>query len=165
MEKKTFFITLSITLSLHFIMLSYLSSSRENEKKFSQDNTSSRTLIKISNPSPIKNKLKTLIKSTKESIKKTKTDQTKEAILISHINPDYPWRARKLRLEGFTTLKFTITTRGTVKEIQIIKSSGHSILDTEAVKALSGASFTPKKSKNKKVESRMEMSFNFSIDE
>ena len=124
----------------------------------------SRTQVKISSLSKIKSADQI---QSKEKLKKiehhVKTDQIKEASLVAQISPVYPWRAKKLSLQGVVTLQFVVTIDGRSKNIKVIKSSGHDVLDAEAIKSLSAARFHPKKINNKIVQSEMEIKFDFSL--
>jgi TonB family protein len=50
--------------------------------------------------------------------------------------PEYPAAAVQLRLEGTTILKLLVGVDGKVKEVSIIQSSGHQVLDDAAIKAV-----------------------------
>jgi TonB family protein len=46
--------------------------------------------------------------------------------------PGYPLQARQQGWEGTVTLRLELLARGTVGEVQVVKSSGHALLDTTA---------------------------------
>lgn len=48
-------------------------------------------------------------------------------------NKKYPWQAKKENIEGIVEMQFSISGDGQLKDVNIIKSSGYSILDEEAV--------------------------------
>ena len=48
----------------------------------------------------------------------------------------YPREAKKAKAEGCTMLQFEVTTEGTVKNVRILKSSGHYALDNEALRVV-----------------------------
>jgi TonB family protein len=48
-------------------------------------------------------------------------------------NKKYPWQAKKENIEGIVEMQFSISGNGQLKDVNIIKSSGYSILDEEAV--------------------------------
>ncbi len=56
----------------------------------------------------------------------------------------YPDTAKNKQIEGNVTVRFTITPKGSVYRVEIVKSSGHSILDTAALKAVNDADPFPK---------------------
>ena len=51
-------------------------------------------------------------------------------------NVKYPERARRLGLEGKVILSFIVLENGTTKEIKVINSSGHLLLDESAKEAV-----------------------------
>ena len=51
-------------------------------------------------------------------------------------NVKYPERARRLGLEGKVLLSFIVLENGTTKEIKVMQSSGHSLLDGSAKEAV-----------------------------
>jgi TonB family protein len=65
---------------------------------------------------------------------------------IVRINPKYPIEAAQQGIEGWVTLEFGITKRGTVKNIQIVDASPSGKFDEAARKALSQWRFHPKHS-------------------
>lgn len=56
----------------------------------------------------------------------------------------YPDTAKIRQIEGNVTVRFTITPKGSVYRVEIVKSSEHSILDTAALKAVNNADPFPK---------------------
>jgi len=58
-------------------------------------------------------------------------------------NKKYPLPARKRGIEGSVLIKFLIKENGSVSDVQIIESSGHSILDKSAVKGVFAAAPFP----------------------
>ena len=58
-------------------------------------------------------------------------------------NISYPQIARRMGLEGRVTISFVICSNGTVKEIEIVESSGSPILDKNAVEAVKKTSPFP----------------------
>jgi TonB family protein len=63
--------------------------------------------------------------------------QTADALPVAtgepHACPDYPPRARERKETGVTSLVFTVTTAGTVRDINVTASSGYGDLDDAAV--------------------------------
>lgn len=55
-------------------------------------------------------------------------------------NLQYPRKARMMRTTGIVTVKFTILNNGNIKDIVVLKSSGHKILDYSALKTILKAS-------------------------
>lgn len=58
-------------------------------------------------------------------------------------NPDYPISARRKALEGETLLRVLIDVSGRAGRIEIVRSSGHRILDRAAVNAVRNWRFQP----------------------
>ena len=86
-------------------------------------------------------------------------------IPLSRVNPVYPRRAKRLRIEGNVQAEFTITTAGTVKDIVIIKAEPKNIFDTAVKRSLLKWRFKPKKDKGKAIEQRASLKFNFKLEE
>ncbi len=59
--------------------------------------------------------------------------------------PLYPRRARATKMEGTTELEVMVRADGTVERLVVHKSSGHLLLDDEAMKAVKRWKFTPAK--------------------
>ncbi len=62
---------------------------------------------------------------------------------IVSINISYPYKARKMSMEGGVIISFIVCLNGSVKDIKINKSSGFSTLDDNAVQAVNKASPFP----------------------
>ncbi len=52
-------------------------------------------------------------------------------------NLEYPDSAREARMEGTTTLEFTVTATGVLQNLRVSQSSGHELLDNEAIRLFS----------------------------
>lgn len=57
--------------------------------------------------------------------------------------PQYPLEARKMGLQGRVILKYFVTDKGSVQDVQVSESSGHKVLDDEALRAISSYRFYP----------------------
>ena len=57
--------------------------------------------------------------------------------------PQYPKRARRRGYEGTVVLEVLVDGNGRVKELRILTSSGHSVLDKAALKSVNGWLFEP----------------------
>ncbi|MES2769447.1 MAG: energy transducer TonB [Bdellovibrionota bacterium] len=69
-----------------------------------------------------------------------------EATLIpqgSNKSHTYPYMARLRKLEGVSIVQYTVSPTGDVTETKILQSSGHSVLDGEAVDAIKKWKFKP----------------------
>ncbi len=62
---------------------------------------------------------------------------------LIRLNIPYPYRARKLSMEGNVIISFIVCLDGSVKDVKIKKSSGFSILDNNTKKAVIKASPFP----------------------
>ncbi len=62
---------------------------------------------------------------------------------LIHLNISYPGRARKMLMEGSVIISFVVRLDGSIKDIIIKQSSGHSILDKNAIKAIKKAAPFP----------------------
>lgn len=56
-----------------------------------------------------------------------------------HLNISYPRRAREMLMEGRVIVSFVVSLDGSVKDIIIKQSSGHSILDNNVIRAVKKA--------------------------
>jgi TonB family protein len=68
------------------------------------------------------------------------------ALAIRTPRPEYPYEARARRLTGSGVFICRVEIKtGRVKKVMIAKSTGHTMLDTEAIKALQRWQFMPGK--------------------
>jgi protein TonB len=83
--------------------------------------------------------------SDDKDTKETAARVIQKASPLYQVNPPpkYPRLARRRGLEGIVILKAFIGTDGRVKSLSIFKSSGHSILDKAALKAVQCWQFSP----------------------
>ena len=77
--------------------------------------------------------------------------------------PQYPNRARRRGLEGGLILRVTVNIRGTPSAIEVIKTSGHEILDRAAVKAVRNWQFQPAKKGEKPVKASVNLPVEFRL--
>jgi protein TonB len=56
---------------------------------------------------------------------------------------EYPPSAQRLNQEGTTTLKFTVSTDGSVSDVHVVGSSGHDALDEAAIRCASSWRYKP----------------------
>ncbi|MFV2068812.1 MAG: energy transducer TonB [Pirellulales bacterium] len=64
------------------------------------------------------------------------TEDRTSADLAGNRPPPYPAAAYRARIEGSLLLRLTISAAGEVKRVELVRSSGHSILDVAAVRAI-----------------------------
>ena len=62
---------------------------------------------------------------------------------LNNPRPAYPPIARKLGLEGVVLLRVDVTAKGTPEKIVIAQTSGATLLDEAALKAVQGWTFVP----------------------
>ncbi|MGF1509918.1 MAG: TonB family protein [Myxococcota bacterium] len=72
------------------------------------------------------------------------TVQDREAVPKFRARPVYPVGAAQRGIEGYVTIKFTITPRGTVDDMQVLDSQPPGQFDRAALKALSRWRYDPK---------------------
>lgn len=77
-----------------------------------------------------------------------------EVTPLVRIEPQYPRKASMQGIEGWVTLKFSITPAGTVSDIQILDSKPPRIFDRAAIKALLKWKYRPKTEDGKPVEQK-----------
>jgi len=87
------------------------------------------------------------------------------ARLLDNHPPTYPARAVRARLEGTTLLRVKITAEGTVADLELIATSGHSILDAAAVSAVRTWRFLPAASEGRPTETTVRLPVRFSLDQ
>ena len=97
----------------------------------------------------------------KPSKVKSATSDIEKAKLKSGLEIKYPFLAKKNNLGGTVVLSVIVGVAGTVEDIEVKISSGHKILDQEAVKQLISAKFYPKTIQGKPVTSNLDAAINF----
>ena len=80
-------------------------------------------------------------------------------------NPKYPGLARKNNWEGTVVLKAEIMEDGRVGVVVVTESSGHDILDGEAVKTVRNWRYRPASQKEKSVNCRIQIKIRFKLEE
>ncbi|MFI5304674.1 MAG: energy transducer TonB [Nitrospiria bacterium] len=86
-----------------------------------------------------------------------------EAAYLRNIPPVYPPIAKRMRIEGSVRLRVFVSSAGLPKEIEIVQSSGSTILDDAAVKAVQNWSFVPAKKGTDPVAAWVEIPIKFSL--
>jgi protein TonB len=79
--------------------------------------------------------------------------------------PVYPYRARRLNLDGEVDVKFMVDASGQVSRISVLRSSPPDLFDDSVVAALSGWRFTPGKVKGRPVNTWVTTTIAFRIDD
>jgi protein TonB len=76
----------------------------------------------------------------------------RDAVPLVRIEPDYPMQARQRGQEGWVVLEFTISTAGTVKDVEVVASEPGTVFDRSAVQAVRKWKYNPKVVGGKPVE-------------
>ena len=82
---------------------------------------------------------------------------------LKTIRPDYPEGARQRNEEGDVTLELTISARGRVDSVTVVKSCGFAELDAAAVRAAQRTRFTPAKSGSMAVAATARLTIAFKL--
>jgi periplasmic protein TonB len=119
-----------------------------------------KVVKKIERPIPSKTlgKNKASLQSTGGAISKAKPDYLRNPA------PEYPEMARRRGYEGTVLLKVTLDKKGIPLSVEIDKSSGHSILDLAALKAVKTWKFQPGKIGHVPVEATVRVPVKFHLD-
>ena len=101
-------------------------------------------------PVPIETKPQEYVSAVNE-----KPRLAERAEYLSNPPPEYPEQARRRRQEGTVTLLVNIDSNGRVKALDIQKSSGFTLLDKAAEKAVAKWRFTPATIGDRRVPSKV----------
>lgn len=83
---------------------------------------------------------------------------------LSTVQPIYPKRAKMMKKEGYVKLEFTITTFGTVKDVDVVESQPAELFDASARNALLKWKFKPKVVESRTVEQRAIIQIDFELN-
>jgi TonB family protein len=62
--------------------------------------------------------------------------------VVRRVKPEYPVRARREGWQGTVVVQVVLSSNGTIKSLNVLKSSGYDILDRAAVEAIRGWQFS-----------------------
>lgn len=93
----------------------------------------------------------------------TEVDTVPMATAKTH--PAYPYQAKRLNLSGEVRVKFLVTRDGTVSQVEIISAEPKQIFNKSVIRAVSSWRFRPGKIDGKAVDTWMETSIIFNINE
>ena len=93
----------------------------------------------------------------------TGLDETLPPVFKTNTAPEYPAQAVRLRLEGEVMLELRVTVDGRVKDVKVLRSSGHEILDRAAVKAVKGWKGQPAMRRGQAVETAERLPIRFRL--
>jgi protein TonB len=80
--------------------------------------------------------------------------------------PPYPAAARRMGMEGVVRLEVIVAPDGRVREVRVLRSSGHAMLDEAAVSTVRRQwRFVPARREGVPVESRAEVPIRFRLTE
>ena len=79
--------------------------------------------------------------------------------------PVYPYRARRLNLDGEVDIKFLVDTTGRVSRITILRAAPPGLFNESVLKALSAWRFAPGKVKGRPVNTWVTTTIAFRIDD
>ena len=85
---------------------------------------------------------------------------------VSYLNnprPAYPPMARKLGIEGVVLLRVDVSAKGTPDKIVIAQSSGASLLNEAAIKAVQGWTFVPARRGDSPIPHPVEVPIRFQL--
>jgi len=78
--------------------------------------------------------------------------------------PNYPYEAKKARIEGMTVVKMLIDTDGSVMDVKVLKTSGNQWLDEAALDAAKKSTFSSAEHNGKKVRVWVSRPFKFRLN-
>ncbi len=85
------------------------------------------------------------------------------AKILIPLNPTYPRYAVKRGLEGEVLLDADIDPAGTPLNVDIYRSSGHTVLDRAAIDSVIAARFIPASYRGKEISDRLRIAVNFNL--
>ncbi|BCE01048.1 energy transducer TonB [Marinicellulosiphila megalodicopiae] len=96
----------------------------------------------------------------------TPGDEDGDAIPIVRGQPIYPQAAAKKGLEGYVTLKFTISETGSVRDVTVIDANPQNVFERSAISAVMRYKYKPKKENGVAIQSVGEVvTLNFTLQQ
>ena len=89
--------------------------------------------------------------------------QASAAALVANPAPSYPPIARRRGLEGKVVLRVAVTSAGTAGDISVLSSSGHTMLDDAAARAVRAWRFRPAQRNGAAIDSVLEVPIVFRL--
>jgi protein TonB len=90
-------------------------------------------------------------------------DQLEEPIYLRNPPPTYPQVARRQGWEGVALLRVEINSRGRVESVELVQSTGHTILDDAALQAIRRWQFAPARFAGQAVSATVEIPIRFEL--
>ncbi|GAB6145606.1 energy transducer TonB [Desulfocicer niacini] len=84
---------------------------------------------------------------------------------ISAIQPMYPYRAKRMNIEGMVSVKFLVDRSGNVREPAVIKADPSDIFEETVIKTIKKWRFKPGKKDGKTVETWIKTSIEFKLEQ
>lgn len=103
------------------------------------------------------------LKSTPSAIPSSSGGIATNVVPTTRIEPVYPPRALRAGIEGTVTVEFTITTDGSVTNIEVIKGEPPGVFDRAVVQAVSRWKFAPEIVNGQPVEKRARQDIKFTL--
>jgi protein TonB len=79
------------------------------------------------------------------------------------VDPNYPQRALRQRMEGWVELQFTITANGDVTQVSVVNAQPKREFDREAIRALQQWKFRPRIENGKAVPANARQRLEFRL--
>lgn len=86
----------------------------------------------------------------------------RDPLPLVRVEPQYPPQAARRGLEGWVHVRFTITTAGSIKDAQVVKSS-HGVFERPALQAVAKWKYQPQTKDGKPVEAQSETVLRFEM--
>jgi protein TonB len=80
-------------------------------------------------------------------------------------DPTYPAQAFRSGVEGWVEVEFTVTERGTTRDIEVVGAEPIGVFDATAVAAVTDWSFRPRIVHGQPVPQRTAVTLRFSVDD
>lgn len=87
-----------------------------------------------------------------------------DVVPLVRINPQYPRDAALNQIEGYVTIRFTITETGSVRDPRVIESKPPRVFDREAIRAILRWKFKPRVVNGTAVEREATQTIDFNLD-
>jgi protein TonB len=87
----------------------------------------------------------------------------RDPLPLVRVDPQYPPQATRRGLEGWVHVRFIVTTAGSIKNVQVVKSS-HSMFERAAVAAAQKWKYQPALRGGKPIETEMETVIRFQME-
>ena len=87
-----------------------------------------------------------------------------DAAYLHNTPPQYPPVARRLRLQGTTTIRVLVSAQGCPKSVKLEKSSGVQILDEAALEAVQHWTFVPARQGNQPIAAEVDVPLHFRLE-